>query len=222
MMKAFWQGFEKRADLRDDNIKSLDIHAQAFKKIHKTIAGAHAVGGAALLGHGLYKNNPATGIVGGAVGLLGAHALKGPGRYSTGLTTIKKHLAGEKVTDAEWDHLAMFNPSGSLMEHVHPALRREVAEPWTKARKRVFGHKKEARLGLERVLDYSKMLRATPRLPGSVIDYSSGKPVMTAFQKAVSRPKIPRVTEAEKSLRRLENARKGSAPRSAWQDAMKA
>lgn len=84
------------------------------------------------------------------------------------------------------------------------------------------GFEKRARLGLERVLDYSKMLRATPRPPGSVIDYSSGKPVMTAFQKAVSRPKIPRVTEAEKSLRRLENARKGSAPRSAWQDAMKA
>jgi len=82
------------------------------------------------------------------------------------------------------------------------------------------GFEKRART-TDRVIDYAKLLAKKPHEVSSVINYSSGAPVVTALQKSTARiaPRTARISEAEKSLRRLANAKKGSTPESVWREA---
>ena len=138
MMKYFWDGFEKRAYGKEDNLKELETdgnkwESSGMKKRWGYLGVPAAIAGGVMTKNPLLRAGAAVaGIGSGLVGYAGERQLS----YGKGLKTIAKHIRGENPTKQEWDQLIMNNPSGSLITHVHPEHRAGLVKRWSEEYKR--------------------------------------------------------------------------------------
>ena len=140
---AFWDGFFKKAMDHSEYIKEMDRTGKSWESSGRKMRLAYLGVPAAIAAAMKFKNPIVRGgaaVAGIGSGLVGYSGERGMG-YGKGVQTISKYLGGKEPSTQEWDHLIKNNPSGSLMKHVHPDHRLQLAKKWSGEHKRFWGNK---------------------------------------------------------------------------------